>query len=106
MKKISHLSSSMVYIISTSCSNKSEQDIEKEIFSAQEGMKSQFNSGSISQRTSERLMYSIPALSGSSGSSVVNLQGQLVAINFAGLNGTQSFNYGIRVKYLQKLKGE
>ena len=65
-----------------------------------EGIKSQFNSGSISQRTSERLMYSIPALPGSSGPPVVNLQGQLVAINFAGLNGTQSFNYGIRVKYL------
>ena len=68
-----------------------------------EGIKSQFNSGSISQRTSERLMYSIPALAGSSGSPVVNLQGQLVAINFAGLNGTQSFNYGIRVKYLKNL---
>ena len=68
-----------------------------------EGIKSQFNSGSISQRTSERLMYSIPALPGSSGSPVVNLQGQLVAINFAGLNGTQSFNYGIRVKYLKNL---
>ena len=71
-----------------------------------EGIKSQFNSGSISQRTSERLMYSIPALPGSSGSPVVNLQGQLVAINFAGLNGTQNFNYGIRVKYLQRLMGE
>ena len=71
-----------------------------------EGIKSQFNSGSISQRTSERLMYSIPALAGSSGSPVVNLQGQLVAINFAGLNGTQNFNYGIRVKYLQRLMGE
>lgn len=68
-----------------------------------EGIKSQFNSGSISQRTSERLMYSIPALPGSSGSPVVNLQGQLVAINFAGLNGTQSFNYGIRVKFLKEL---
>lgn len=68
-----------------------------------DGIKSQFNSGSISQRTSERLMYSIPALPGSSGSPVVNLQGQLVAINFAGLNGTQSFNYGIRVKYLKEL---
>ena len=69
-------------------------------------MKSQFNSGSISQRTSERLMYSIPALPGSSGLPVVNLQGKLVPINFARLNGTQSFNYSIRVKYLQKLMGE
>lgn len=68
-----------------------------------EGIKSQFNSGSVSQKTGERLMYSIPALPGSSGSPVVNLQGQLVAINYAGLNGTQNFNYGIRVKYLKEL---
>ena len=68
-----------------------------------EGIKSQFNSGSISQRTNERIMYSIPTLPGSSGSPVVNLQGQLVAINYAGLNGTQNFNYGIRVKYLKEL---
>lgn len=68
-----------------------------------EGVKSQFNSGSVSQKTKDRLMYSIPALPGSSGSPVVNLQGQLVAINFAGLNGTQNFNYGIRVKHLKQL---
>ena len=68
-----------------------------------EGIKSQFNNGSISQKTNERLMYSIPTLPGSSGSPVVNMQGQLVAVNFAGLNGTQNFNYGIRVKYLKNL---
>lgn len=68
-----------------------------------EGVKSQFNNGTISQRTDERLMYSIPTLPGSSGSPVVNRQAQLVAINYAGLNGTQNFNYGIRVKYLRLL---
>ncbi len=68
-----------------------------------EGIKSQFNSGAVSQRTADRIMYSIPALPGSSGSPVINLQGQLVAINFAGINGTQGFNYGIRVKYLRQL---
>lgn len=68
-----------------------------------EGLKSQFNNGTISQKTNERLMYSIPTLHGSSGSPVVNMQAQLVAINFAGLNGTQNFNYGIRVKYLRNL---
>ena len=68
-----------------------------------EGIKSQFNQGSISQKTNEKIMYSIPTLPGSSGSPVVNSQGQLVAINYAGLNGTQNFNYGIRVKYLKNL---
>lgn len=68
-----------------------------------EGIKSQFNNGNISQKTNDRLMYSIPTLPGSSGSPVVNMQGQLVAVNFAGLNGTQNFNYGIRVKYLKYL---
>lgn len=68
-----------------------------------EGIKSQFNSGTISQRTNDRLMYSIPTLPGSSGSPVVNHEGQLVAINYAGINGTQNFNYGIRVKHLRKL---
>ena len=68
-----------------------------------EGIKSQFNSGNISQRTDDRILYSIPALPGSSGSPVINQKGELVAINNAGLRGTQGFNYGIRVKYLRRL---
>lgn len=71
-----------------------------------EGIKSQFNNGSISQKTADRLMYSIPALHGSSGSPVLNHEGELVAVNYAGLNGTQGFNYGIRVKHLRALLGE
>ena len=68
-----------------------------------EGIKSQFNNGSISQKTKDRLMYSIPTLPGGSGSPVVNMQGQLVAVNYAGLSGSQNFNYGIRVKHLKNL---
>ena len=68
-----------------------------------EGIKSQFNSGNISQRTDDRILYSIPALPGSSRSPVINQKGELVAINNAGLRGTQGFNYGIRVKYLRRL---
>lgn len=45
----------------------------------------------------------LSALPGSSGSAVVNHKGQLVAINYAGVSTTQSFNYGIRVKYLKSL---
>lgn len=69
----------------------------------EEGLKAQFTSGSVSQKTEDRLMYSIPALPGSSGSPVVNKDGELVAINFAGLSGTQNFNYGVRVKHLRNL---
>ena len=68
-----------------------------------EGIKSQFNTGNVSQRTDDRILYSIPALPGSSGSSVINQKGELIAINNAGLRGTQGFNYGIRVKHLRRL---
>lgn len=68
-----------------------------------DGVKAQFNMGTISQRASNRIMYSIPTLPGSSGSAVVNGKEQLVAIHYAGISSTQSFNYGIRVKYLKNL---
>lgn len=68
-----------------------------------EGIKSQFTSGNVSQKTKERIMYTIPALHGSSGSPVLNKRGELVAVNFAGLDVTQSFNYGVRIKYLRYL---
>lgn len=68
-----------------------------------EGLQAQFTSGSVSQHTGDRLMYTIPALPGSSGSPIVNRNGEVVAINYAGLNGTQNFNYGVRVKHLNAL---
>lgn len=69
-----------------------------------DGIKAQITQGYISQNTdSTKIMYSIPALQGSSGSPVVNQYGELVAINFAGINGTQGFNYGIRVERLREI---
>lgn len=68
-----------------------------------EGLKAQFTNGGVSQKTDERLMYSIPTLPGSSGSPVVNRKGELVAINYAGLKDTQNFNYGVRVRHLYNL---
>ncbi|MBD5269251.1 MAG: trypsin-like peptidase domain-containing protein [Bacteroides sp.] len=69
-----------------------------------QGVKAQITSGEISQDTDEtRIMYTIPSLHGSSGSPVINERGKLVAINYAGLDKTQSFNYGIKVSHLRKL---
>ena len=68
------------------------------------GIKAHITQGYISQITDNiKIMYSIPALQGSSGSPVVNQYGELVAINFAGINGTQGFNYGIRVERLREI---
>lgn len=69
-----------------------------------EGIKAQITQGNISQNTdSIKIMYSIPALPGSSGSPVVNQYGELVAVNFAGISTTQGFNYGIKVERLKEI---
>lgn len=62
--------------------------------------------GSISQESSAHLMYSIPALHGSSGSPVINMASELVAVNYAGLSTTQSFTYGVYVRHLRELMDE
>ena len=68
-----------------------------------QGIKAQITSGTISQMPdNNKIMYTIPALPGSSGSPVVNEYGKLVAVNFAGVTGTQSFNYGILIKRVKQ----
>lgn len=60
------------------------------------GIQAQLTTGNISQEPdNERVMYSIAALQGSSGSPVLNQWGELVAVNFAGIINSQSFNFGI-----------
>lgn len=69
-----------------------------------EGIKAQVTSGEVSQLTDNiKIMYTIPSLPGSSGSPVIDRFGKLVAINFAGIRDTQSFNYGIRASCLKNL---
>lgn len=71
-----------------------------------EGIKAQITDGEISQNTDDvKMMYTIPALHGSSGSPVVDEYGNLICVNFAGIDTTQSFNYGIKVKWLRNLLG-
>lgn len=62
-----------------------------------QGIKAQITSGQISQNSdNNKMLYTIPSLPGSSGSPVINAYGELIAVNFAGFSGTQSFNYGIK----------
>lgn len=69
-----------------------------------DGIRAQCTSGQLSQEDREKIMYTIPSLQGSSGAPVVNLKGELVAVNFAGISVTQNFNYGMKAKYLYQLK--
>lgn len=60
------------------------------------GIKAQFTSGTLTQLPDgNRITYSIPAKQGSSGSPVVDDDGRLVAVNFAGSDGSDNFNFGI-----------
>ena len=61
-----------------------------------DGVKSQHVEGKISRDEDFRIMYTIPTLNGSSGSPIFNRRGQLVAVNYAGMSNTQSFNFGIK----------
>ena len=67
------------------------------------GINSQLTEGNISQISDDfKILYTIPALPGSSGSPIFDKYGRLLAVNFAGLLNTQSFNYGIQTKKLQE----
>lgn len=68
------------------------------------GLSNQITQGTISQvPDKDRVLYSIPTLPGSSGSPVLDENGDLIAINYAGMTNTQGFNYGVLSKHLIKL---
>lgn len=67
------------------------------------GIRSQCYSGYMTQKSDGvNILYSIPSQHGSSGSPVVNEYGEVVAVNFAGIDRTQSFNYGIPLKKVKQ----
>lgn len=69
-----------------------------------EGVKSQFTTGNVSQDPdSDRILYSIPTLGGSSGSPIFNSWGDLIAVNFAKTRDYQGFSFGVPVKNLVQL---
>ena len=77
------------------------------IASTSQGIKAQITKGDISQKSdASKILYTIPALPGSSGSPVMNTYGYLVAVNFAGMQNTQGFNYGIRMSKVKEFMKE
>lgn len=78
-----------------------------QVLKHQDAIKPQAQHGKISNTSQKyRIGYDAPTLGGSSGSPVLNNQGELVAINNSGIKGTQGFNYGVRTKYLKELLDE
>ncbi len=72
-----------------------------------QGIRAQIYSGNVSQKDDgTKILYSIPSQHGSSGSPVVNERGELVAVNFAGIDITQGFNYGIPTKKIREFLQE
>jgi hypothetical protein len=67
------------------------------------GTKAQLTKGEVTQENDKyRVLYSIPALPGSSGSPVFNDYGQIVAIHYSGFTHNENFNYGILSFYLKE----
>ncbi|MBS1589019.1 MAG: trypsin-like peptidase domain-containing protein [Bacteroidetes bacterium] len=69
-----------------------------------DGLKSQLTQGTVSQESDNvKVLYSIPSLQGSSGSPIIDEWGNLLAVNFAKVSNSQSFNYGVIAKHLKHL---
>ena len=78
-----------------------------ELATTRRGIKVQMTGGRITQLPDgDRLLYSIPTVQGSSGSPVIDEQGRLVGVNFAKLNGTDNFNFGIPMEKVRLFVGE
>ncbi|MBR1849744.1 MAG: serine protease [Bacteroidales bacterium] len=68
-----------------------------------EGLICQHPEGKVTRDEGKTVLYTIPTLHGSSGSPVINRRGQLVAVNYAGLDNTQNYNWGVKAINLYKL---
>jgi serine protease Do len=68
------------------------------------GLKVQFYKGEISRETDgTKIQYSIPSTGGASGSPVFNQCGNLIAINYSGVDQVDNYTFGIVAKHLTKL---
>lgn len=68
------------------------------------GIKVQLYNGQISKESDgNKIQYSITSTHGASGAPVFNECGQLIAINFSGVDQVQGINFGIVAKHLRSL---
>lgn len=68
-----------------------------------QGIKVQMTTGKVTQLPDgDRLLYDIPTMQGSSGSPVIDAYGNLVAVNYAKMRGSDNFNFGIPVNKIEK----
>lgn len=49
------------------------------------------------------IQYNAPSFHGASGSPVFNQKGQLIAVNYAGMEKAQGYNFGIIATHINKL---
>ena len=67
------------------------------------GIQVQMTGGKVTQLSDgQRVLYDIATVQGSSGSPVIDTDGNLVAVNFAKLNGSDNFNFGIPLKRVKE----
>ncbi|WP_286968821.1 S1 family peptidase [Flavobacterium sp. UBA4854] len=68
------------------------------------GIKVQLYNGQISKESDgNKIQYSITSTHGASGAPVFNECGQLIAVNFSGVDQVQGINFGIVAKHIQSL---
>ena len=69
----------------------------------QKGISVQMTSGRVTQTPDgDRILYSSPTVQGSSGSPVIDTDGNVVAVNFAKLAGSDNFNFGIPLERIRE----
>lgn len=67
------------------------------------GIQAQMTSGKVTQLPDgQRVLYDIATVQGSSGSPVIDAEGNLVAVNFAKLRVSDNFNFGIPLKRVKE----
>ncbi|WP_312075934.1 serine protease [Chryseobacterium sp.] len=68
------------------------------------GVKVQLYNGQISKESDgTKIQYSVTSTHGASGSPIFNHCGQLIAVNFSGIDTVQGFNFGIVTKQIQSV---